>query len=158
MNPDHERLLGDLRRNHGLMLRSLDGFTHDSSLVRAGDGGSNANWLVGHLVDNRDNMLRQLGAETTWDRDHGRRYARGSRLPEGDDIEPLDSLAAALEQSQARLEAALEAASPEHLAERSGIGERNRLSAVEFLAWHETYHLGQLAVYRRLVGLDGVIG
>ena len=29
---------------------------------------------------------------------------------------------------------------------------------IEFLAWHETYHLGQATLYRRAAGLPSVVG
>jgi uncharacterized damage-inducible protein DinB len=65
-------------------------------------------------------------------------------------------------ESSARLKAAMESASAELLATPVTQGPPSadgKLSGVvNFMAYHETYHLGQLAYVRSLLGHPGAMG
>jgi uncharacterized damage-inducible protein DinB len=53
---------------------------------------------------------------------------------------------------------ALTAAVAEQLTELSGMRGNSKLERLELPGWHDTYHTGQTAVYRRLAGLKGTLG
>lgn len=151
-------LAATLERNTQVVLKNTDGVTHEASLRPVAPGSSHLNWLIGHMVASRDGILAQLGAETTWERERARRYDRGSQLPARGEEEPLSELLAALERSQRLLAAALPAAPAERLAAPSGMPGRSVLEWTEFLVWHDSYHTGQTALYRRVAGLEGTLG
>lgn len=69
----------------------------------------------------------------------------------------LSELLTGLDRSQELLQAALAGATPAQLAEPSGMRDNSKLEWLEFLTWHDTYHTGQTAVYRRLAGLAGTL-
>lgn len=144
-----------LDRNLGVVERNIEGIDHERSLLRVTPEGSHLNWLLGHLVTSRDGMLRLLEAEPLWDRDTAAAYNRGSAAALAPAARPMEELREALRASQARLEAALEEVSVERLAQ--GGGGRSVGDRIDFLVWHETYHTGQTALYRRLAGLEGAI-
>lgn len=58
------------------------------------------------------------------------------------------------------LDEALESVSADRLAEEPeiqfGMGDPTILGGVAFLAQHESYHVGQIAYLRRLVGLEAM--
>lgn len=155
-NPhDPKRCAVLLDRNLGVIERNIEGIDHARSLLRVTPEGSHLNWLLGHLITSRDGMLRLLDAESLWDRDAAAAYNRGSTAALAPAARPLEELRVALRASQELLEAALADAGHERLAQETGgrsVGDR-----IDFLVWHETYHAGQTALYRRLAGLEGAI-
>jgi uncharacterized damage-inducible protein DinB len=157
-NPLVSELLATLERNVQVVRKNTAGISQEDSLLPVADGSSHLNWLVGHLVSSRDSMLKVLGSETTWDDEQRRKYGRGSQLPAEADVEPLDALLASLDRSQELLERAFSTATPEDLEQPSGMQDRNKLEWLGFLGWHDTYHTGQTALYRRLAGLEGTLG
>ena len=145
-----------LDRNVGVIARNVEGIDLERSLLTAWPEGSHLNWLLGHLVTSRDGMLRLLGAEGVWDRDTATAYRRGSVPALAPAARPVEELLAALRKSQGLLEEVLDTTEEAALSAESGdrtVGER-----IEFLVWHETYHVGQTAIYRRLAGLPSAIG
>jgi uncharacterized damage-inducible protein DinB len=117
-------------------------------------------WIVGHVAWARTKLLAQLG--TTWTTPWMTLYARGTKcidLPECPS--PKDALRA-WEETCIRLTAAMEAASEELLdtpATQGPPSADGKLSGiVHFLAFHETYHVGQAAYVRSWLGHPGVMG
>lgn len=151
-------LVVTLARNVQIARKNTAGIGQADSLLSVADGGSTLNWLIGHMVASRDGMLKMLGSETTWDAERAGKYQRGSAVPEAADVEELEQLLVSLERSQELLAAALGAAAPELLAQPSDMPDTSKLEWLEFLSWHDTYHTGQTAVYRRLAGLAGTLG
>ncbi len=146
-----------LRRNDYVIGKNAEGITHQKSLVRLGDDGSNLNWLLGHMTASRDVCTRLLGAEPVWEKEHARRYGRGSNVPAAADTEPFSDLLAAVTEAGERLREALNAASEEALSLPNPRNAEERVvDAIFFLVWHDTYHAGQTALYRRLAGFTGV--
>ncbi len=146
-----------LRRNDYVVAQNVKGISHEQALARIGPGGSNLSWLLGHMTASRDVCTRLLGAEPAWGKDRGRLYGRGSGAVGADDAEPLEQLISAHAEAGKRLSEALIAADTESLARPNprNAGE-SVMDAIWFLVWHDTYHTGQTALYRRLAGLDGV--
>lgn len=157
-NPLVTALVATLRRNVGVIARNTEGILQESSLLSVADGSSTLNWLIGHIVVHRDDMLKVLNSETTWDAQRGEKYQRGSAVPVGDEVEQLSALLLGLDRSQELLEAALNGVTEAELDEPAGRRGDSKLEWLEFLTWHDTYHTGQTAVYRRLAGLAGALG
>ncbi len=149
--------VGQLERNQSLMARSLADVDQQTSLVRAGEAGNHLNWLTGHVVVSRNGLLVALGGESLVPAATVDKYRRSAPLPvaEEEDITELAELAEATAQGVA---AALQAAGDDVLDAPSPLQGKTLLEYAEFLVWHDTYHTGQAAVYRRLAGLPGVIG
>lgn len=144
-------------RNHGIVLKLLDGIDQQASLVRLLADGGNINWLLGHLATSRDDMLVELGAERLMPEDADARYGYGSQPEADEEAAPLETLLAALERANQRLLEEIGELSPERLAETDERGRR-LLDNLEFDLWHEAYHLGQITLYRKKAGLSSPIG
>lgn len=147
-----------LEGNLGLLERMLEGIDQAGSLRPWTDGGSSLNWMVGHLVVSRDGMLAMAGAERLGGDRVEERYRYGTQAPEHAEALELDALVALLRQQGERLATRLATLDDDALAAPSDMGDADVRRSLEFLVWHETYHLGQAVLYRRALGLASPIG
>lgn len=149
------RLLDFSHRSLGM---NLDGVTHDESLAAPGDGGNCINWVLGHIVVHRDQMLALLGQAPLLDPAVTARYGRGSPpvTADADDVQTLDALKDALDRSYRRLRDSIAAADEAAFAAASGKGTMG--DALIFLLGHEWYHGGQVGLLRRITGHTGALG
>jgi uncharacterized damage-inducible protein DinB len=145
-------------RNLRVLTNLLDGIDEDAARIRLFEGGSHLHWLLGHLVASRDGLLVMLGLERVWEVEAARPFDRGS-VPDTD-LASVDTTVVVqlerLHEQQARLARAVATAADATLERTSG--SRTVGGWFEFLAWHETYHLGQVTLYRRAAGLPSPIG
>lgn len=158
-----EALKTQLRFTHYSITENLEGVTHEESLESAERGGNSLNWVLGHIVASRTGMTRLLGDEPTLPDDRRRLYARGSApIGAGSDCVPFEELRRRFEESQQQILAKLDAADDTVWArEVPGIfdaSQREPLGVqLATLAFHESYHAGQLGVIRRAIGKQGAI-
>lgn len=157
-------LLADqLMYNHRVLQMNVDGLTHDDSLAAPTAGGNCINWVVGHAVSTRNGFLQLLGQGPIWDADRAKLYGRGSEPVTAENAVPLDEILADFDTSQKTLVEALQALSDDDLAAKTpmsffkGDAETVGSAAAAFI-FHESYHLGQTGVLRRIAGKDGAIG
>ena len=151
-------LIGALERNLGIVKAQTQGLSHADSLLQLPFRGNCLNWVLGHMADNRNTMLRLLGEEAILSEAQAKRYGYGSEpvCGEGDDILTLEQLLTALKQSQSALAACLDQTTAEELARQvqSFLGTTTLGQLIFFLFWHETYHVGQTEFLRQLAGTD----
>jgi uncharacterized damage-inducible protein DinB len=152
-------LLQVYERSYRVIRMQTEGLTHADSLRQLPFRGNCMNWVLGHIVVHRDKVLALMGEKPALQPDERALYARGSNpIMEGDHALTLEELLAALEKSQVQLMAALQAASPADLEVAMGEGsQQTKLERIQFLQWHETYHLGQLEILRQLAGKDDAV-
>jgi hypothetical protein len=153
------KLIETLKRNQWIVQAQTDGLSHPDSLLQLPFRGNCLNWVLGHLALHRDKMLVLTGRESLLDEGEYEPYRRGSApILSGEGAVRLEALLGALALLAERLEVGLERCSPGALAEvideKHGFTLGDRL---EFLLWHETYHLGQLEYLRQLAGKDDAV-
>jgi len=89
-------------------------------------------------------------------------YARGSKVMEAAEYPSLDEVLLGWKEVSAALTEALDTAPAEAMAlaapEKSPSFDGTMGGMVGFLAYHEAYHVGQLAYLRRWLGHDGIVG
>ncbi len=154
-----------LQRNFGIIQRQIKDITHEQSLIQPPFRGNCMNWVLGHLVMSRQRILIMTNQPTLWTQEQCNRYERGSEpIVDSADALPFEKIAADLVTSQERIGTWLENAKPQDLdveiiphnipADAAPIWDW-----MEFLLWHEAYHLGNLELLRQLTGKnDKVIG
>jgi len=158
--PTHPKKLIQLhQRTQWIIERQTEGLTHADSLLQLPFRANCMNWVLGHLLIYRDKALELLNETPILNEGQVQLYQRGSEaLTDGAAALPLDTLLAALTQSHERLVAALGNVAPGRLEaiaddeNRRTLGER-----IEFMHWHETYHVGQLEILRQLAGVNDAI-
>jgi uncharacterized damage-inducible protein DinB len=155
--------LADLARRWSFAERLLDaetqGFTSaDWDAPASERGGNAARWILAHVTHYRRRFCRQLG-EPVPDDPWERTVARGSKTPAVAALPAPEELRAAFraagEAIAQRLAALTEAQTRADLGETYPDGGRTVADAAHFLHFHETYHLGQIGLIRRLRGRPG---
>ncbi len=142
--------------------RNVEGITHALSLVPAAPEGSTLNWLAGHLVVGRSGVLTRLGGDPLWTEEEARGYRRGDPKRPAAECHDFEWLAGRFRAAQEPIAAALGALDPERLQtlvpHPVRPGETMPLGlALGALIFHESYHVGQTGILRRLAGLPGAI-
>jgi hypothetical protein len=117
-------------------------------------------WIVGHVIWTRERLLSRLGIE--WSKPWFNLFGRGSKC--GDDVTypSQDTLLDAWKESAIVLTSTLESVAEDLLAQPSTQGPPSTdgkvSGVVNFLAIHETYHLGQISYLRGWLGHKGFMG
>jgi hypothetical protein len=146
--------------NAGLLKKSFDGLTPEEWLRRPSESSNHLLWIVGHVVWARGALLGFLGSP--WSTPWLPLFARGAKLDPSAAYPTPQQAALALEDVSARLTAALEAATEESLSqpspERIPSADGKIAGLVDFLSFHDSYHVGQAAYLRCWLGHDGVAG
>jgi len=124
---------------------NLQGITHEESLKEMHNCNS-ANWILGHLVFIRNNVMAQLGLPPIADEKMKEIYARGIVNPDLSKAVPLDTLKKMYEDSQPVIMQALEK-----------VKEEAVLEQLTSFGFHEAYHLGQIGLLRKMMGKEGGI-
>lgn len=144
--------------NARMIDRCVGDFLPADWLVRD-PAGHDARWIAGHLVVYRRRLVAMMGLpplSDAWDT----AFQKGS-TPNGvpTDLDGLQIVRAFHEAHAAMLprwEALTEADLARPLGRTLPDGGDTIGAGLRFLAWHETYHLGQLGLLRRLVGKPGI--
>ncbi len=159
---DAKTLLRMYRLSHGALRMNLDEIDHDDSLVQPQPAGNCINWVIAHILAVRDQMFGLIGLAPVLG-EAGVRFGRSSEpLCDGREALPLPELLSAMDTSQQRLEAALGAMTEEQLAAAFD-GARlpgrptNVAEMLAFFHFHESYHVGQVGLLRRVAGKEGAI-
>ena len=151
-------LIQGLERNLGIIRAQTKGLSHADSLLQLPFRGNCLNWVLGHVADNRNTLLRLLGEKAILGEAQAKRYGYSSEPVCGDedDILTLEQLLTVLEQGQNALAARLDKITAEELAGevQSFLGTTTLGQLIFFLFWHETYHVGQPEFLRQLAGKD----
>jgi hypothetical protein len=159
MNPSLVPLLDLLKLDTGLLERAIDGLQREQLLRRIPQGANPMLWIAGHLTSVRFGMATLLGEART--RPWGTMFGRGVPVPED---AALPQAAEVLSEWRTISEAVVRlmtAATDAQLAAPSPrpfpIADKTILGAVTFLVYHESYHLGQMALIRKGLGLPGLV-
>jgi uncharacterized damage-inducible protein DinB len=160
MNIDNIRWLYAI--NDNVFRVNTEGITHDESLKRPESGGNSINWATGHLLRSRQFLLKYLGTEWWLPKETEAAYQRGSSGEASPHFLSFEKEQELWNESQELLNEALTRLTPEQLlTEAPPLGDFARPDTLErrilFLHFHESYHLGQLGLMRRLLGKEGAI-
>lgn len=146
--------------NAGLMRSSLDGLTDAELWQRPTPHNNPLLWVFGHIVATRATMLGLLGEplDTGW----GELFTRGatlhesSRYPSRDDIERVHRNV--VDRLKAKFASLTEADLAGPATGKPLPGAKTVADQLAFLAFHESYHVGQLAYIRKSIGHSAVAG
>jgi uncharacterized damage-inducible protein DinB len=145
------------RRNQRVIVAQAEGLTNEDSFRQSGFNTNCFNWVLGHIVAGRDEILELLGAAPVLPSAAAARYRRESEpiTSSGPDVMSLADLLAALAETEDRIEAVLAGADDAFMAAEvpSTPGRTaTRADQLMFRYFHDTYHTGQTDVIRQLSG------
>jgi uncharacterized damage-inducible protein DinB len=147
---------------NGIFLpKSFEGMTAEEWSRRPNDTSNCLLWEVGHITWARGRTLHFLGVE--WSTPWLNEFSRGKSAADVSQYPSAEELVAAWNEGSVALSAALESASVELLSapapEKAPPSSDGTLGGViSFLAYHETYHVGQAAYVSRWLGHAQIMG
>ncbi|HZU85871.1 MAG TPA: DinB family protein [Anaerolineaceae bacterium] len=149
-------LVEDYARNTRLVHSHMAGLTHPDSLIQPGGTGNSLNWILGHLLLCRAEMLDLLGKPCPLSIESLARYDNGS-LPVGPastDIWKFEDLLASWDGVDAAFLQAIQSATDEEMQRTISTGAREIMlyRRLHFYFFHEAFHVGQFEVLRHLAG------
>lgn len=160
---DARTLIETANRNFGTLVRHIQDLTHEESLIQPSFNANCLNWVVGHMLQSRDKMLQLVDEPAVWTAEWIARYERGSEpITSGDDAIRLEQMLADFQTAHERLVAKLGRMTPEDLAAPAkevikNIAPQSTAEFLNFLLWHETYHVGQVDLLRQVAGKNDKI-
>jgi len=151
----------DYRFNNNFLLNAVKDLSADEWLKRPNECTNHIAWIVGHLIWARKAVLGRLGAE--WSTPWLGLFARGAKLDDAAAYPSSDSLIDAWKEVSGVLSTALESASDavvgQPVTPPGPPSADGKISGqIRFLAWHETYHVGQVSLVSCMLGHKGLMG
>ena len=149
------------RTAFGNNLRLLElngaGLTPELAAQRPANGVASAAWVVGHLISSRRRILKLVGGTPPEAPEWEQHYARGG--PGAPAHLDWTALVAAFQATDPDLKAAFQQVTDwDRPTTNPALGTEQPLEQVlVFLYMHECYHLGQIGIIRKLLGLPGAI-
>lgn len=144
---------------NGVVLHGLTTDLPPEAATRSYHGANPALWLVGHVALGRRELLRLLGESpvaASWEG----AFARGSSAEPRDDwpdlatvVEDFDAHGLAIAEALRAMPAEARGRAARHVVLDQ---PATTLHNIQFLFFHESYHLGQLGWVRRFAGLPGI--
>jgi uncharacterized damage-inducible protein DinB len=141
--------------NTRVLHRQLDGLSDNDLLLQPDMRGNCFNWVLGHIINGRNSILKRLGEEPVWAEDEAGCYQRESGAITGPESPHL-SMEHLLQDHQltgdkiiARLETITDAELDEKISDDTTLGK-----SLSFSVWHEAYHTGQFEYLRQLTGVN----
>ena len=157
-----QNLTDSYARNVEIIKMQTENITQEESLIQLPFRSNCLNWVVGHVLANRCNILDLLGADDLRPGVDLDQYERESDpvLGEAEGVLHLEELIHHLEESQLRLAAALEKETEESLQRLAPYRDRPEREVafwIFFLYFHDSYHVGQTEILRQAAGKDDKI-
>ena len=141
----------------GFLERNLEGLTDEVAAQGPGPGANSPAWLLAHVYGARKGILRLAGHPQAPDADLDPKAGRGGA---GDaPAVPFSELMRRFRATDPLMkEAFLAVADWDRPVKNPGLGLQQPLEQViAFMYMHESYHLGQIGLARKLLGLPGAV-
>ena len=148
------------RFNSDLLVKTVKDLSPEEWLSRPDGRGNHIAWIVGHVIWTRGRLLTRL--KTEWTLPWVDLFGRGTKVDDGTSYPSPETLTDAWSDVSAVLAGALDGAPEELLGQPVTQGtpsaDGKMSGVVNFLAIHETYHIGQAAYLRCWLGHKGPMG
>ena len=153
---DNQELLQTLERHNYVIKRQTDGLTHEQSLLQPALRGNCMNWVLGHMLEVRNEILQQLDQPSVLPTPEAAFYqSESAPITPSSPALPLATLLTGFDESLACIEQGLQSVPEEKMATIINQERQATLRAsISFSVWHEAYHLGQLEYLRQLTGVN----
>jgi uncharacterized damage-inducible protein DinB len=142
---------------------NLADLTEGQSLHQPQPGGNCIRWILGHITWTYHGMLELLGQEPFLDEaDYAMFQRHTDPLTDGEETPDWSRMLENWDEAQKRFIAGFEAMDESRAAEKApyspGGNEDETLgSLLALIAFHQTYHVGQIGLARRRVGEEGAL-
>ena len=145
--------------NDGFINKSIEGLTEAEWWHRPTEQTNPMFWLLGHIVHTRGSLLRILGDDfrTGW----GDKFQRGAVVQDRAAYPALAEIEKFRAETSKRIVSRLADATDDQLAKEAVYalpGCKVVADQIAFLGLHESYHVGQMAYLRKMLGRHNIVG
>ena len=119
--------------------------SHEDSLTSAPNNGNSPNWVIGHMIVIRDKMRSALGLEAIADEKMLNTYDRGKQNVTKETAYKLEDLLEMYNRGSDEMIQRLEG---------DEVTDKEAIDTMTVLLFHESYHAGQLGLFRRIMGKE----
>lgn len=144
--------------NTRLFRNTLSGVDDASAQSRPGPEGNNMAFIAAHLLDARAWLVRYLGGQ--YQHPFANELAGVTSIDDMERFPALDSIVAAWNEVSEHLRKRLVSLTDEEIERQSEqefpIDDLSVLGGIAFMLQHESFHIGQLALIRRLLGFGAM--
>ena len=158
MNPQLKSVADIYAFNTMALRPALSDLSNEEAGRRCRNGqGNSITFLVGHLLASRLGLLKRLNATT--ENPFSDLFGGNAAAQDAAAYPSISVLASSWDDVASRLQAALESLTEAQLleaAEGFPVSDRTARGAAMFMAWHESYHLGQIGMLRTEMGKPSV--
>lgn len=153
-----EYVQGMFKTNTDLVNKATDGIQPEHWFLKPGDSSNHLLWVAGHLVVSRGTVLKALGSE--WSSPWASLFARGAKPVARDQYPGIEEIQKAWNDVAEQLSATLASLSADVLAKPHDkpTFDGKVGGFVAFLAFHETYHVGQVCYLKKWLGYGQTVG
>ena len=160
METDFTNIEGMFKTNTGLVKQTIDEVKPESWFLKPGDDSNHLMWVLGHLVWSRSNVLKILNEHV--EVPSPKLFARGAQVASQGEYPSVDEMKRAWDEVSQKLSATLAGAPADRL-NGSALSsppsfDGNVSGNIAFMAFHETYHVGQLNYLRKWLGFGQGVG
>lgn len=160
MNSNIQLLQNSFSSSTMLLKKSITDVKPEDLIIRFDDKVNSYQFLIGHITAHRFYICSLAGNEQEYK--HGEIFGYGVDPKASDEYPSVEQLMNDFKTITPIMEKTLDNASDKHLALECPIKfptrDKTNLGGIAFMAYHESYHVGQLAYLRRLLGYDQLIG
>lgn len=153
-------IICQLEVNTGLVGMALKDMPEEQIVLRPDGKGNSMQWIVGHLVISRYTIGGLIGMNDSppWKEI----FDRGAKVSDASTYPPMAEITVEWENVTAKLLPALAELTAAVADGESSIGfptsDKTVAGGIGFLSLHESYHVGQLAYLRTLLGHSQLVG
>ncbi len=159
MNSAMAPLIEIYRANNMLLLNAVKDVKESDLSLRPDDKANSMLWIAGHMTDARYMATKMVGheEECPW----GDLFSRGEAVDNSAVPDMTEIVEVCNGISKTMLNVLTNA--PDEILEAPStldlpVEDNNVLNGIAFLAMHDSYHIGQLAYIRRLLGYNQLVG
>jgi len=160
MDTNFGYISGTFKTNTDIVNRATEGILPEHWFIKPGEVSNHLMWVAGHLVASRGTVLKTLGSE--WSAPWSSLFARGAKLVLPDQYPGIEEIRKAWKDVSEQLSGALAGVPAEALTKPAPEGKPSFdgkvAGLVGFLAFHETYHVGQVGYLRKWLGYGQIVG
>lgn len=160
METNFSNIQGMFKTNTDIVTTSIADISAEHWFTRPGDDSNHLMWIMGHLVWSRGNVLKVLGGE--WSNPYAALFARGAQVVCDSEYPSIDAMKIAWDEVSANIGAIIANPSSDALSKAPPKGppsfDGKASGTVAFLAFHETYHVGQIGYLRKWLGYGQSVG
>jgi uncharacterized damage-inducible protein DinB len=141
-------LIALLKQQEGIFYNAYEGISHEDSLKKPKGSANNINWYIGHVTTCRYMLAGLLGCAIK-DPNNSKYF----KSITDDNYLPLESFKKDWAEVTEVLLEKLNSLSGEELSKQIEGQNAAPIDYISFFIYHEAYHLGQIGLTRRLLGL-----